>query len=226
MKPFITMLLLLIHSSAWACINKVYPKDLAGMRAEHQAAEKQFMTDINQAVDLIIQGELIQAIEQLHAVEKALPGRYETAANLGTAYELRGQIAEAMHWIKRGIEINPNAHDGTEWLHYAILRAKDEVAKDATWLTKHSVIEADYKDQDRAIKALNYQLAERTQLVKPPNDIVADLYYLLGLMYDRNGNDFLRDKAFRDSLRYGDLRQEAIRKEKRNNQIRLEPIIR
>ncbi|WP_223787206.1 hypothetical protein [Marinicella meishanensis] len=199
MKSLTLMFLCLFtHGAVMACANRIPLRDLSGLRADIRAVEEKFIMQINQAVDWIFQGESVKAIKLLQAIEQERPGRYETATNLGAAYELNGQLAEALHWIRRGIELNPEAHDGTEWLHYEILHAKDQVAANANWLQTHSVIDPATQDLDKTIKALQYQLAERSQLVKPPNDIVADLYYLLGLLQHRNDNAFLRDEAFKN----------------------------
>jgi tetratricopeptide (TPR) repeat protein len=57
-------------------------------------------------------------------IEKITPGRYSTAANLGTVYELLGQNDLALKWIKKAVEIDPTSHEGSEWIHVKILEAK------------------------------------------------------------------------------------------------------
>ena len=42
------------------------------------------------------------------------PGRYETAANLGTFYFHAGKLAEGLPHIDRALAINPDAHFGRE----------------------------------------------------------------------------------------------------------------
>src|SRR5437868_417932 len=50
------------------------------------------------AVALIYLGRPLDAIPLLEALEKEKPGQYETAANLGTAFELADKNKEALHW--------------------------------------------------------------------------------------------------------------------------------
>ena len=72
-----------------------------------------------QAVSNLLEGRIDQAVEQLEALAKAQPDTYSVAANLGTAYELKGELALAHTWITRAMELNPQSHQGTEWLHLA-----------------------------------------------------------------------------------------------------------
>jgi tetratricopeptide (TPR) repeat protein len=55
-----------------------------------------------------------QAIAVMLDVEKKTPGRYETAANLGTFYIHSGRLEEGLKQIERAIKINPHAHFGRE----------------------------------------------------------------------------------------------------------------
>jgi hypothetical protein len=71
------------------------------------------------AAVLIHRGGALKAVEDEH------PGEYIVAANLGTAYELSGDMAQAHRWIGEGIVRNPGAHEGTEWLHLRILEAEE-----------------------------------------------------------------------------------------------------
>lgn len=59
-------------------------------------------------------GQHDRAIEVAHSIEKIQPGRYETAANLGTFLIHAGRLEEGLEHIERAIEINPDAHFGRE----------------------------------------------------------------------------------------------------------------
>jgi tetratricopeptide (TPR) repeat protein len=80
----------------------------------------------DKAVVTILSGDHQRGIAILLELEHAQPGDYNTAANLGTAYELAGENEQALTWIKEGLKRNPNSHRGTEWLHVLILQAKLE----------------------------------------------------------------------------------------------------
>jgi len=60
----------------------------------------------------------------LIGIERWHPGLYATAANLGTAYELLGNVDSAYYWIEEDMRRNPQGHEGSEWMHLCILSAK------------------------------------------------------------------------------------------------------
>jgi tetratricopeptide (TPR) repeat protein len=170
---------------------------IAGVEASY-AKEATLENSNDLAVGRILQGRYPEAIELLREVEKKYPGQAIVAANLGTALELAGQDAEALKWIRTGVQRDPDEHEGTEWLHVMILEAKIAMAKDPTWLQNHAVLGLDFgadphpglpnfpivkQDRERSKKAigiaLSYQLGERTKFVTPPDPIVSDLYLTL-----------------------------------------------
>lgn len=151
------------------------------------------------AVALVHLNKASEAIEILEKLERSQPGSYEVAANLGTAYELSGDNEKAYKWIAEGIKRNPKSHYGTEWLHLMILRAKQAIKDDPAWIDNNSVLGIDWnstgadltkisvKDNAGTLraaadvqKALEYQLHERTNFVKPAEPVVASLLYDLG----------------------------------------------
>ena len=103
---------------------------------------------------------------------------------------MSGNNAEALHWIKEGIRRNPDSHKGTEWLHVNILEAKIAQQKDADYFKRHSVLELQPQtlgakiilgkrefSADEVGRAIQYQLQERLQFVKPPDPAVASLLF-------------------------------------------------
>jgi hypothetical protein len=147
---------------------------------------------------LIRRGDSPKAVEILESIERTNPGEYRVAANLGTAYELSGDLVKAHQWISEGIRRNPRSHDGTEWLHLRILEARQALAKDPKWLSTHSVTGLDFgkdaeprkperwpKDSGNAegvIAALTYQLRERMAFVPAPDPLVGSLIADLAVM--------------------------------------------
>lgn len=161
----------------------------------HQSdAEQKSSEEELKAVEAIVLGDPHRAISLLEGIEKATPGLYSTAANLGTAYELAGDNAKALKWITEGVARNRESHYGTEWLHQQILETKIRLAADPQYLTSHRVISlperfnndtrVEVKGSERTVKeiawAINYQLRERMVFVKPPDPVVADLLFTLG----------------------------------------------
>jgi tetratricopeptide (TPR) repeat protein len=145
------------------------------------------------AVVLIRFGRPREAIALLHEIEKRSPGRGHVAANLGTAYELVGDNANALRWIREGIRRNPDDHEGTEWLHVRILEAKLDPARKLP-TDGRSVLGLEFgnatmparpvlpkRDDGSTMsmydlgKALNYQLGERTDFLAPPDPVIAGL---------------------------------------------------
>ena len=158
--------------------------------------EKEFRRDHNitseySAVKHIMEGNYQAGIEVLQRIEKETPNLYATASNLGTAYELLGNLPLAVQWIQEGINRDPNSHHGTEWLHVLILQAKQKLLTEPGFLNMHHLIDLtnSFKETDlieihgtpysiaKIRDALFYQLRERMVFVKPQEPIVADLLY-------------------------------------------------
>lgn len=144
---------------------------------------------------LIHQGRYVDAARLFVAMERIFPGRYQTAANLGTALELMGSDRLALRWIRIGMRRNPDSHWRTEWLHARILEAKIALAADPGALEGRSVAGVVFDpvtvpplpmayppgNDGKPVKphelnqALYYQLNERLQFVKPKDAVVASL---------------------------------------------------
>jgi tetratricopeptide (TPR) repeat protein len=145
------------------------------------------------AVALIHLGGVKEAIKILEKIEKEHPGEYATAANLGTAYELNGELPKALQWIKKGYELNPQSHEGSEWLHVKILESKIAIQSDPDWIKSHSVLGMNFGDSkapaqpgeissepSKYSKAILYQLHERLAFVNPKDPTVGSLFFDLG----------------------------------------------
>jgi tetratricopeptide (TPR) repeat protein len=59
-------------------------------------------------------GEQEKAIETATECEQIFPGRYETAANLGTFHIHAGNFGKGLEFIALALKINPDAHFGRE----------------------------------------------------------------------------------------------------------------
>jgi tetratricopeptide (TPR) repeat protein len=137
---------------------------------------------------LIIQKKYTEAIKIFLEIEKKFPGRYSTASNLGTAYELTGENEKALHWIRRSVEIDPHSHAGSEWIHVKILEAKVKGVPANTIdllgvdFGKEAGPTSTLKNKRLlALRAeLYFQLNERISFVAPPDAIVATLMLAQG----------------------------------------------
>lgn len=184
------------------------------------------------AVTLIHLGDVAQAMKILQELEHEKPGLYATAANIGTAHELLGENAEALRWIRESIRRNAQAHEGTEWVHVAVLEAKLAQAKDPHWLDAHSILGSDFgangkprmpahfpggndgtpvtADAFRA--AVFYQLTERLQFVKPLDPYVADLLFDWGNILALTESAEAARELYKQSLRFGPKREPLVQK--------------
>jgi tetratricopeptide (TPR) repeat protein len=148
------------------------------------------------AIDLIYRGDLQSALALLNEAEVKEPDRYDTAGNIGTAYELMGDNVNALKWITKEIKLNPEAHQSSEWLHALILNAKIEAAKhpDTPLIgrlidvperlnagTEIKVGESSYSASEVS-ESIYHQLRERMLFVKPKDPYVADLLYSCALI--------------------------------------------
>jgi len=181
------------------------------------------------AVALLHLGRVAEAIGIFTALEREKPGEYAIAANLGTAYELAGDNAQALRWIAEGIRRNPQSHAGTEWLHVRILEAKLAATKDPQWFAKNSVLGLDFgnalvptKPRTRPpgnrgnpvtaaalSNALSYQLHERLQFVVAPDPVVANLFFDWASL-EMSGGFLENAQAFyREAVKFGVSRPHA-----------------
>jgi tetratricopeptide (TPR) repeat protein len=130
-----------------------------------------------------------EALKVFQEIEAKDPGRYATAANMGTTYELLGNNELAYQWIKKAVEIDPSSHDSSEWLHVKILEVK---IKGDKYLNTQYLLGTDFgtdvlpqssrsKSELWSLRnAIFYQLNERVSFIKPKDKIVALLLYELG----------------------------------------------
>jgi tetratricopeptide (TPR) repeat protein len=143
---------------------------------------------------LVYNGEYLKAKKIFQEIESRSPGLYNTAANLGTTYELLGQNDSAYYWIQKALEINPKSHSSSEWIHLKILEAKIAANGDNSYYLTHSVLGLDFgtsdapkietgRDLNLLRKQIFFQLEERISFIPPKDPIVAQLLFDLGNVY-------------------------------------------
>lgn len=138
---------------------------------------------------LIILKRYQEAIDLYKRIEAIQPNRYSTASNLGTVYELTGNNAEALKWIEKALDINPDSHHSSEWIHANILKAK---LKGEKFHTSDFMLGVNFgnetapntkiskRELHNLRQSLYYQLNERISFVEPKEKIVAKLLFELG----------------------------------------------
>ena len=188
----------------------------------------------NLAVVLIRLGRLPEAATLLKTLERKYPGHYETASNLGTAYELMGRNKDALKWILEGVKRNPDDHFGTEWLHVHILNAK--LGRIPAPAAGSSILNLDFGNDvipQRPARfpngntgkplslfavahAIRYQLLERIQFVAAPDPMIAALLLDWANLELVAGTVESADVLYDASTRYGSREGKiiAVRKAK------------
>jgi tetratricopeptide (TPR) repeat protein len=224
MRFFLTFLLLVSYTNSFSCFNEYYALDAKGhshpveinpskfrQGFNKESLEKQLISLENElkknpdfkllsdyGLHLVQAGKLTEALIIFEKLAELHPNEYSIIANLGTTYELLGQNEKALQYIRKGIEINPNSHKGSEWVHVKILETKIALEKDPNYLSNHSVLNlsAKQKQSKKVFDQLYIQLQERFPFSpKEVNPIMADLFVDLGDYYFENIS-FEHAKAF------------------------------
>lgn len=162
------------------------------------------------AVRLVQLGEYQLAKKVYLEIEQRKPNQYITASNLGTVYELIGKPDSALIWIKHSLSLNPNSHNGSEWIHVAILEFKLGNRQEYN----HSILQLNFGKGNKPTNPLKidlfelerdlfYQLNERTQLVKPKDLIVGNLYFDYGNTIAQTSDVESALDAYHEAERYG-----------------------
>jgi len=205
MKKILFVLILIISSigSSYACLNYYYTVDADGHFHHDESVLVGFNTNFNielihrrltklapeleekqdpfllsdYAVYLLKAGQTEVALEILKELAEAYPDEYKIASNLGTAYELNGQVDSALVYIQRGMELNPDAHEGSEWVHVKILETKKALAVDSNYLKTNTVLGLTAEqEQDETIRhQIMIQVRERFPFTLNKDAIMADI---------------------------------------------------
>jgi tetratricopeptide (TPR) repeat protein len=200
------------------------PDELAWARVTIERVRKK--PDIDNLTDLSVVlvelGRPADAVVLLQRIERIAPGRYATATNLGTAYELLGKNADALAWIAEGIKRNPDSHAGSEWLHVRILGAKlksNQPLSLGVWPvtgmdfgnsivpTRPARVPTDNMGKPQALsavgRAIGLQLRERAPLVSPRDPIVAGLFLDWANVESVDGSLEIAQLAYEMAVLYG-----------------------
>jgi len=109
----------------------------------------ELLDDLAVAYDKLGKQDL--AIELMERKEKNEPGLYETAANHGTFLAHAGKLEESLPFLKRAIEINPDAHFGREkYQIYLIEYALEKPVDQSFWQFLGTRNEAETEEQRQA----------------------------------------------------------------------------
>jgi tetratricopeptide (TPR) repeat protein len=140
------------------------------------------------AVNLSRIGKTREAQLILQKLIKIHPQEYNIMANLGTVYELNNRLDSAQYWLQKALARNPQAHKGSEWIHLKILETKIKFGRNLEWLKTHSALglpinqlktapyDSDlYRQAQKVVSQLQYQLEERIPFTAAPDELTASL---------------------------------------------------
>lgn len=171
-------------------------KRLKTLNDKIQAGTANYETWSDIALNLMKLGQADSAVKILYPLMLKYPKEYNITANLGTAYELTGQLDSALKYISRGIEINPDSHHGSEWIHKKILEAKIKEELSPDWLDSHLIISLEdipewQKEPQLSIVGINhkiaYQVRTRVPFTPAPNKVIANLLITMGDLNKKQG---------------------------------------
>lgn len=140
-----------------------------------------FLSDY--AALLVYNNQIAKAKAIYHRIESQWPDQYTTASNLGTIYELLGMPDSALFWINKGYQLNPDSHDGSEWVHIKILEFK--ISGNTNTMGMFGIeypegkrpIYPDGMAPEEVAFALAHQLRERLYFIDAPNPILAQMFF-------------------------------------------------
>lgn len=161
---------------------------------------------------LIVEKRYDEALRLYLNIERIKPGRYSTASNLGTLYELMGENQKAYTWIKKSIAINPKSHEGSEWLHLKILEAKIKNLQD---ISGAYLIDTNFgskgepqtklskKEINELLESIYYQVNERMSFIEPKDKVISILLFELGNLTELKGEHENALQIYRTARVYG-----------------------
>lgn len=133
-------------------------------------------------------GKIEKGYHILDSLIKHHPKEYNVISNLGTAYELKGELDSALKYISLGININSKSHRGSEWIHVKILEAKIKRKQNPNYIRENSILSLDNlisegndrKTIDKINYQLIYQIRTRAPFTPSPNEVITNLLITLG----------------------------------------------
>jgi hypothetical protein len=76
-------------------------------------------------------GEVSKAVDVLRPAQREHPNHFRIAANLGTAWQLQGDLAQAAACLEQAVRLAPGKYQGAEELHLKLVRLRQRQPNDA-----------------------------------------------------------------------------------------------
>ena len=165
-------------------------------KIEKGTADYKTWSDV--AVNLMKIGKADSSIKILLPLIAERPNEYNLIANLGTCYELTGELDSALKYISKGLEINTSSHYGSEWIHVKILEAKIKQKSNSRWMITNEIVsvkelisDLDSANMRQKLHKINddffFQIRTRAPFTPAPNRTLGNLLMTLGDFNARYG---------------------------------------
>jgi hypothetical protein len=118
-------------------------------------------------------GESDAALDVLREAQRTHPKHYATLANLGTAWQLAGDLEQASDCLRQAVVLAPGKNQRVEELHLRLVRQRMRQSKDAQELD--DLFGVHYVGESRKFEPGKLAAAERKKL---PSDAVANVQLL------------------------------------------------
>src|SRR5262249_39164601 len=140
--------------------------------AKLQDAAKQRKLSADEKADLgalfIRLGEIAQAVELLRAAHREHPLHFRIVANLGTAWQLHGDLNQAETCLQQAVRLAPGRLQKAEEYHLRLVRLRQKQGRDASALD--DLFGVQYAGEEGKYAAGKLAAAQRKKL---PADVVA-----------------------------------------------------
>lgn len=126
----------------------------------------------NYCSSLIKVGRFKTAIPLLENLLINYANEYQINANIAVAYELNGQLDEALKYLQISMKLDSNSHINSEWIHLRILEAAIEMRGKKTPLEQLDILKIGQDTAKVICYQLSYQLLERIPLSPSTNQLL------------------------------------------------------
>jgi tetratricopeptide (TPR) repeat protein len=188
---------------------------------------------INVAIAYVYLGKYKEALELSKELIRDYPKEYNIVITHAVCLELNGNLRDALTYMQKAVNMNPESHRGSEWIHIKIL--EHLIAKKPQ---NASVLELDFGndsipnlsnstpelDIDAYVVQLEFQLEDRGYFVDTTNILYGSLMFDFANLVYASGNKVKSLESFKECRRYG-FRHPALEKRIQyieNNAVKLE----
>jgi hypothetical protein len=102
-------------------------------KLEQAAKERKLSADelADEGALLVRLGEGAKAVDVLRAAQRAYPNQFKIVANLGTAYQMAGELDQAAVGLREAVRLSPGKYQEAEKAHLRLVRLRQKQAKES-----------------------------------------------------------------------------------------------